>query len=114
MVRTARGDRAGFLTVLRQLYRRLPGSTVWLYVDRARWHQGDPVGAFLTTHPRLHVRYLPPYQPGLNLQERIWRQVRYEATTNRWFEDLDVLWATVRKTARSWSSHKIRSLCNIS
>jgi len=57
--------------------------------------------------------YLPAYQPGLNMQERIWRQVRYEATTNRWVEDLDLLWTIVRKTSRSWSQQKIRRLCNI-
>lgn len=114
MVQTERGDREGFLKVLGQLYRRLRGYTIWLYVDRARWHKGDPVDQFLKRHPRLHVEYLPPYQPGLNRQERIWRQIRYEATTNRWFENLDSIWAAVEKTARSWSSRKIRKLCNIS
>jgi len=114
MVPTQRGDRAGFLKVLRHLYRRLPGLTIWLYVDRARWHQGAPITQFLTTHPRLRLAYLPPYQPGLNMQERIWRQIRYEATTNRWFDHLDLLWRTVQKTMRSWSPVKIRRLCNMS
>lgn len=114
MVQTERGDREGFLTVLRHLYRRLQGYTIWLYVDRARWHKGDPVDQFLKAHPRLRLEYLPPYQPGLNMQERIWRQIRYEATTNRWFEDLDQIWGTVQGTMRSWSSRKIRRLCNIS
>lgn len=113
-MQTERGDRAGFLRVLRHLYRRLKGLTIWLYVDRARWHQGDPVDEFLKKHPRLHVEYLPPYQPGLNMQERIWRQMRYEATTNRWFEDLDSIYSAIEKTARAWSPKKIRKLCNIS
>jgi hypothetical protein len=113
MIQTERGDRQGFLKVLGHLYQRLKGHTIWLYVDRARWHKGEPIESFLKTHPRLHLDYLPAYQPGLNMQERIWRQVRYEATTNRWFEDLDLIWATVQKTARSWSQQKIRRLCNI-
>lgn len=113
LVRTERGDREGFLTVLKHLYRRLGGYTIWLYVDRARWHKGEPVEQFLKKHPRLHLKYLPPYQPGLNMQERIWRQVRYEATTNRWFEDLELIWKTVQKTMRSWSPNKICRLCNI-
>ena len=113
MIQTARGDRQGFLRVLQHLYGRLRGYTIWLYVDRARWHRGDPVEKFLATHGRLHLAYLPPYQPGLNLQERIWRRVRYEATTNGWFDNLDEIWTTVQRTTRSWSRPKIRQLCNL-
>lgn len=113
MVKTLKGDRKGFIKVLRQLYNRLKGYTIWLYVDGARWHKGGPVETFLKKHPRLHLEYLPPYQPGLNAQERIWRRLRYEATTNRWFDDLYAIWATVRKTTRSWSVQKIRRLCSI-
>ncbi len=68
---------------------------------------------FVKAHPRLHLTYLPPYQPALNAQERLWRQVRYEATTNRWFEDLDALWETVQSTTRSWGPNKIKRLCKI-
>jgi transposase len=113
LIPTARGDREGFLRALRHLYGRRRGYTIWLYVDRAGWHQGEAVNQFLETHRRLHLTYLPPYQPGLNPQERIWRQVRYEATTNRWFATLEDIWSTVQKTTRSWSRAKIRRMCNI-
>lgn len=107
------GDRNGFLQTLRQLYRRLRGYTIWLYVDGAGWHKGDAVDDFLHTHPRLRLEYLPRYQPGLNPQERIWRRIRYEATTNRWFPDLDTIWKTVQHTRRSWSPRKLKQLCHI-
>ena len=112
-VRTEQGNTEGFLQVLRHLYRHLRGYTLWLYVDRARWHKGELVQQFLKKHPRLHLQYLPPYQPGLNPQERIWRCIRYESTTNRWFESRDEIAATVDNTTRSWSREKIRRLCNI-
>lgn len=112
-VRTAQGNTEGFLKVLRHMHRHLRGLTIWLYVDRARWHKGDLVRQFLRKHPRLHLDYLPPYQPGLNPQERIWRRLRYESTTNRWFETLEDTWATADKTMRSWTRKKIRRLCNI-
>lgn len=114
MIKTQRGDHERFLDVLRHIYKRLKEYTIWLYVDGARWHKGDPVDQFLMKHQRLHLEYLPRYQPGLNMQERIWKRIRYESTTNRWFENLDKLWIAVRKTTRSWSPHKIRRLCNIS
>jgi len=113
MIKTQRGDRQGFLGVLRHLYRRLKGHTIWLYVDGARWHKGELIEQFIQKHPRLHIEYLPPYQPGLNMQERIWRRVRYESTTNCWFEDLDAIWSSVQRTTRSWSGPKIQRLCNI-
>lgn len=108
-----RGDRTGFLQTLRHLYRRLDGYTIWLYVDGAGWHKGEEVADFLRTHPRLQLDYLPRYQPGLNPQERVWRRIRYEATTNRWFPELDAIWTTVQQTRRSWSPQKLKRLCHI-
>ena len=113
MISTVRGNREGFLQGLHHLYRRLRGYTIWLYVDRARWHKGEPVEKFLRAHRRLHLDYLPPYQPGLNPQERIWRRMRFEATTNRWFETLQQIGTSIQRTTRSWSHRKIRRLCNI-
>jgi transposase len=113
LMRWPQGNREGFLNSLKQMYRRLQGHTIWLYVDRARWHRGEEVDLFVQTHKRLRLYYLPPYQPGLNLQERIWRQVRYEATTNRWFDNLDLIWDTVQRTTQPWSPNKIKRLCKI-
>ena len=112
-IRTPQGNTEGFLELLRHLYRHLRPYTLWLYVDRARWHKGEQVAEFLKQHRRLHLQYLPPYQPGLNPQERIWRRVRYEGTTNRWFENLDEVWTSVDRIMRSWTPEKIRRLCNI-
>jgi transposase len=72
------------------------------------------VECFLQKHSRLHLSYLPRYQPGLNPQEQIWKQARYEATTNRWFENLELIWLAILRTVGSWSPKKIRRLCNIS
>jgi transposase len=108
-----RGDRTGLLQTLRQLYRRLRGYTIWLDVDAAGWHKGDEVADFLRTHPRLRLDYLPRYQPALNPQERIWRRIRYEATTNRCFADLDAIWDAAQRTRRSWSPQKLKRLCHI-
>jgi hypothetical protein len=61
----------------------------------------------------LQLRYLPPYPPALNVQERIWRPVRYEATTNRWFETLADIWDTVQRTTGAWTPQKLQRLCNV-
>lgn len=113
MVRSPQGNREGFLESLKHLYQRLRGYTIYLYVDGARWHKGEEVNQFVRIHRRLHLDYLPPYQPGLNVQERIWRQVRYEATTNTWSQTLDETWIRIQRTTRSWSPNKIKRLCKI-
>jgi transposase len=111
LLRQPQGNREGFVNCLKHLYRRLKGYTVWLYVDRAKWHRGEEVELFVKTHVRLRLKYLPSYQPSLNMEERIWRQVRYDMTTNHWFESLEAIWETVHKTVLSWSPKKIKQLC---
>lgn len=113
LIRTAKGDRNGFLNVLKHIWHRLKGYKVWIYVDRAPWHKGEDVQNFIISHKELRLRYLPPYQPGLNLQERVWRRVRYEATTNQWFEDPENIWEAVQANFRHWSPKKLKRLCNI-
>ncbi|MFQ6093530.1 MAG: IS630 family transposase [bacterium] len=113
LIRTVRGDRQAFLNVLKHIRHRLKGFKVWIYVDKAPWHKGVEVKEYLISHRELRLRYLPPYQPALNMQERVWRQMRYEMTTNCWFEDLEVIWESVQINFRRWSPKKIKQLCNL-
>jgi hypothetical protein len=98
---------------LRQLYRRLRGYKIWLYVDRTRWHKGEDIDIFLENHRRLSIEYLPPCQPGWDVQERIWRRVRYELTTNYWFSTPEETWITASKTVHPRTPAKIKCLCNV-
>ena len=113
MMRAPKGNTPAFLGLLNRLRRSLRNKVIHLYVDRAPWHRGPRVKEYLAAHANLHLNYLPPYQPGLNPQERIWRQVRYERTTNRWFADLNDTWIAIRETSRRWSPQKIKRLCHI-
>jgi transposase len=113
LMRLPKGNTRAFLAVLRRLRQNLRGKAIHLYVDRAPWHKGPLVEQFLAVHPDLRLDYLPSYQPGLNPQERIWRQIRYERTTNHWFADLDQTWNAIRDTSRRWSLQKVKRLCHI-
>ncbi len=113
LIRTARGNREGFLEVLTHILEGLKGYFICLYVDRAPWHKGAEVQLFLQTHTEIHLEYLPPYQPALNPQERIWRQARYEVSKNVWFPDLDILCTKFKKRVRQWSKQKVKRLCII-
>jgi hypothetical protein len=112
LMRAPRGNTPGFLALLSRRRRR--GKVLYLFVDRARGHRGPQVKNYLAAHRQIHLEYLPPCQSGLNAQERIGRQLRYERTNNHWFADLDQAWRAIRETTRRWSTQKIPHLCNIS
>jgi transposase len=79
------GNTDAFLTQLPMLVTRFQGKIVDRWVDNASWHKGPRVRAFLKLHLHwVHLHYHPPYHPELNPQERIWRRLRHEETTNHW------------------------------
>ncbi len=110
-VRLVKGNRVGFLKVLQVLHRRFPTGRIYLYADGPGWHKGSEIDSFLADHPRFDLEYLPAYHPALNPVDRLWKQLRYEVTTNRYCSNLDQLLRTIRRQQRHWSPQKIVSLC---
>jgi transposase len=113
LMRAEAGNTEAFLEALQQLSRKLRNYYIWLYVDRAPWHKGEEVEFFVHSHIELHLEYLPPYQPALNPQERIWKQARYEITRNSWFPELESMHKLIIHRIHHWSPKKIKQLCNI-
>lgn len=46
---------------------------IYLIVDNASYNHSYELHLFLTDHPRVHLIYLPPYSPNLNIIERLWK-----------------------------------------
>ena len=113
LLRIPRGNTAGFLTLLQSLGRRFADWRVYLYVDGAGWHKGEAVDAFLAEHPHFDLEYLPAYHPELNPVDRLWKVLRYQATTNHYFPVLEDLWQGIRRQQRRWSPQRIMSVCSI-
>lgn len=99
--------------MLKRIVCRFRGKIIELWVDRAPWHKGDTVKMFLTEHSYLHINYLPPYHPELNCQEILWRTMRYEETTNVFFETIEDLETALFKRSQRWKPQKIKSLCQL-
>ena len=108
-----KGNREGFLKFLHALDRRFMGWRIYLYVDKAKWHRGSEIDSFLAEHPHFDLEYLPPYHPELNLVDRLWKQLRYEVTTDKYFETIEDIFHAIRKRQRYWRPHKIISLCKV-
>lgn len=46
---------------------------IFLIVDNARYNHSYELQLFLEDHPRVTLKYLPPYSPNLNIIERLWK-----------------------------------------
>jgi len=51
--------------------------------------------------------------PELNKQETLWRIMRYEETTNTYYESFDELEIAVFKRSQSWKPKKVLSSCHL-
>ena len=108
-----RGDTDGFLKMLMKIASRFKGLVIDLWADNASWHKGPRVNQFLAEHKRLSIHYLPPYHPELNPQERIWHTLRYEETTDTYYETMSHLEAAVFSRSQRWKPPKIKQLCQL-
>lgn len=111
MIKWVSGNTDGFLKILRKILVRFEGKVIDLWVDNASWHKGRRVREFITETKGLFLHYLPPYHPELNMQERLWKRVRYEETNNAYYATLDDLEAGVMAASRRWKPLKVRRLC---
>jgi len=113
IVKQDRGNTDGFLGMLTTILWRYRKVMIELWVDQARWHKGDRVLDFVTQSRRLRISYIPKYHAELNPQERLWRTMRYEETTNTYYEIEDEMRNCIFKGSQTWRSTKILSLCHV-
>lgn len=79
---------------LRKLSARYPGLPLTLVLDHARYRRCEPV-QLPAAELRIELRYLPASSPNLNLIERLWRFVKEEVLTCRYYEDFARFKATI-------------------
>jgi transposase len=113
IVKQEKGNTDGFLGMLTAILCRYKKVMIELWVDQARWHKGDRVLDFVTQSRRLRISYIPKYHPELNPQERLWGTMRYEETTNTYYEAEDEIKSSIFKRSQSWKPTKILSLCHV-
>lgn len=58
---------------------------IHLIVDNASYNHSYELDLFLRDYQRVHVHYLPPYSPNLNIIERLWRFF-HEKHRDKYFE----------------------------
>jgi transposase len=55
------------------LEEKQPEGEIFLIMDNASYNHSYLLRLFLDDHPRVHLKYLPPYSPNLNIIERLWK-----------------------------------------
>ena len=105
------GNTEAFICFLERILQTFPEKLIQLWVDNASWHKGDRIRNFLKLHSQLKLFYHPPYHPELNCQETIWKRIRYEVTTSRYFATLEQLEETLVQTVVAWPNEKVKSFC---
>lgn len=53
-----------------------PEGQIHLIADNARYNHNHKLKEFLVKHERIHLHFLPPYSPNLNIIERLWKFFR--------------------------------------
>lgn len=67
---------------LQALLDAYPRSNILVLWDKAPWHRGAAIRAFLAAHPRLSLLTFPTAAPDLNPQEHVWRATRRAVAHN--------------------------------
>jgi len=76
---------------LQKLLETYPEQPILLLWDRATWHQGAVIRAFLAANPRLEIFFFPTAAPDLNPQEHVWKATRQAISHNHTETKLDRL-----------------------
>ena len=95
---TVRKRSVEFIAFLEDLLGAYPLGRLYVIVDNASIHTSKAVQAWLRSHPRLQLIYLPTYSGHhLNPVEKVWWALKAQIAANRSFRTLDQLDRAIRR-----------------
>ena len=86
-----------FVAFLEKIWVACPTGHIWVIIDHAPAHTAKLVAAWLETHPRMTILYLPKYASHLNPIERIWGVMKGKVVANYCYPTLAALRRAVQK-----------------
>jgi transposase len=108
------GSKAGvFVKFLKKVRKKFKGKRIWLYLDNSRVHKSKKVQEFLKKQNKMELRFLPPYSPDLNLQEKWHGFKREKLLNNKSFESTHHLALAMHRFARNTPPEQIMSVCSL-
>lgn len=82
-------DAQVFKSFLSHVLKKYPSGDIVMILDNARIHHANLLTDFLQENPRLHLEFLPPYSPNLNLIEELWGWLKSTVINNVFFHTRD-------------------------
>lgn len=100
------------IALLKKIQHKQKQGKIYIILDNARYYHSIIVKEFLKEHPRIVLKFLPPYSPNLNIIERLWKILKQKVVYNKFylkFEDfrkevIDFL------ENKSWTNQKFKNL----
>ena len=71
-----------------RLEKQQPGK-ISMILDHARYYHSQIVADFLTGHPPIVLKFIPPDWPNLNIIERGWKILKKKVVDNKFYLKLD-------------------------
>jgi transposase len=97
-----------FVAFLARLTATYPTGTLYLVLDGAPTHTAKIVTTWLSTHPRVHLLWLPKYAGhDDNPAERIWGLMKDKVAANRLAGRLEILVAAAQRFFRELPAHPV-------
>jgi transposase len=62
---------------------------IYIILDNARYYHSEVVKNLLKEHPRIVLKFLPPYSPNLNIIERFWKILKQKVVYNKFYLKFD-------------------------
>lgn len=62
---------------------------IYIVLDNARYYHSQIVKEFLEEHPRIILKFIPPYSPNLNSIERLWKILKKKVVYNKFYLKFD-------------------------
>lgn len=90
-------DRETAVALLNRLRERHPTGRLTVVLDNARYFRNRVVFA-AARRLRVHLLFLPPYSPNLNLIERVWKFVKKKALQGRYQTDFTAFRSVIDRT----------------
>ena len=89
-------DAQVFLSFLENVLKQYPTGNIVMILDNAKIHHAKLLTSFLQENSRLHLEFLPPYSPNLNIIEELWGWLKSTVINNVFFHSRDEIKAAVR------------------
>ena len=71
--------------LLRKILKAQKEGKIHIILDNARYYHAQVVKEFIKENPRIHLHFLPPYSPNLNIIERLWHILKKEVVYNEFY-----------------------------